>query len=153
MLNQLDDNCILPFHVEHILPSSAGDTLTSCYDSSTPLKLESALSVPKNAITPFQNGVITDIDAHAPSNELWAAAIRHVKKKGGGYIEILNQLMSFSILMIYPTLFPFGIGGFKDQNRVSKVSMKWHVKHLFNLADHSFQEHYSFLFTTFNILQ
>ncbi|KAJ6522571.1 hypothetical protein B0H19DRAFT_969718, partial [Mycena capillaripes] len=31
--------------------------------------------------------------------------------------------------------------------------MKTHIKHLFNLADRRFQEHYSFLFTAFNILQ
>ena len=31
--------------------------------------------------------------------------------------------------------------------------MKCHIKHLFSLHDHQFQEHYSFLFTAFNILQ
>ncbi len=31
--------------------------------------------------------------------------------------------------------------------------MKRHVKHLFSLSDRQFQEHYSFLFTAFNILQ
>ena len=55
--------------------------------------------------------------------------------------------------MIYPTLFPYGIGGFENIQRTTWVSMKWHVKHLFNLADRHFQEHYSFLFTVFNILQ
>lgn len=31
--------------------------------------------------------------------------------------------------------------------------MKSHAKHLFSLADRRFQEHYSFLFTVFNVLQ
>jgi hypothetical protein len=35
----------------------------------------------------FQNVVIADVDGHAPSNELRAAAFRHIKK-GGGYIQI-----------------------------------------------------------------
>jgi hypothetical protein len=32
--------------------------------------------------------VITDIDCHASANEIQAAALRHIKKKGGGYIQI-----------------------------------------------------------------
>ncbi|KAJ6530742.1 hypothetical protein B0H19DRAFT_967308, partial [Mycena capillaripes] len=54
---------------------------------------------------------------------------------------------------MYPTLFPYGLGGFEDSNRRTKLGFKRHVKHLFNLADRRFQEHYSFLFTTFNMLQ
>lgn len=55
--------------------------------------------------------------------------------------------------MMYPTLFPYGIGGFEDCNCRVKVSMHCHVKHLFSLHDKRFQEHYSFLFTVFNVLQ
>lgn len=54
---------------------------------------------------------------------------------------------------MYPTLFPYGIGGFEDDNRISKLSFKRQVKYFFNLADRRFQEHYSFLFTAFNIIQ
>ncbi|KAJ7107332.1 hypothetical protein C8R44DRAFT_637560 [Mycena epipterygia] len=55
--------------------------------------------------------------------------------------------------MIYPTLLPYGIGGPEDSRRPVPVSLKRHVKHLFNLADPRSQEHPSFLFTAFNILQ
>ena len=68
--------------------------------------------------------MITDVDGAAPANELRAAAIRHVKKKGGGYIEInhdptpVNEFFNPEMFpMIYPTLFPYGIGGFENQNR------------------------------------
>jgi len=157
MLNQLDDQQILPFSIEHILPSQASDVLTSRYDSSD--TTESHSQAPNTDI-PFQNVVITDVDAHAPANELRAAAVRHVAKKGGCYLEIphdaepVNEFCNPGLFpMIYPTLFPFGIGGFEDSNCASKLSMKRHVKHLFSLADRRFQEHYSFLFTAFNILQ
>jgi len=158
MLNQLDDRHILPFHIEHVLPSAASDVLTSRYDASG--SIESQVEFPENADTLFQNVVITDVDAHAPSNELRAAAIRHVKKKGGGYLEIphdpvpVNEFCNPHLFpMIYPTLFPYGLGGFEDRKRQSKLSMKRQVKHFFSLADNRFQEHYSFLFTAFNILQ
>ena len=55
--------------------------------------------------------------------------------------------------MIYPTLYPYGLGGFEDPKREVKVSLKRHVRHLFNLHDRQFQQHYSFLFTVFNVLQ
>lgn len=104
--------------------------------------------------------VITDVDGTAPANELQAAAVHHVKKKGGGYIKInhdptpVNEFFNPEMFpMIYPTLLPYGIGGFKNQNWSAQVSLKHHAKHLFTLVDRRFQEHYSFLFTVFNILQ
>jgi hypothetical protein len=84
-----------------------------------------------------------------------------VKKKGGGYIQIphdrepANEFKQDGNLlpMIYPTLFPYGIGGPEDVKRPAVVSLKRHVKHLLSLTDQRFQEHPSFLFTAFNILQ
>jgi hypothetical protein len=52
--------------------------------------------------------------------------------------------------LTYPTLFLYGLGGFEDFEQSTPRSFKWQVKHLFSLG---FQEHYSFLFTVFNILQ
>jgi hypothetical protein len=55
--------------------------------------------------------------------------------------------------MLYPTLFPYGIGGMSDDRRRSRLGLKHHVKHLFSLADRRFKEHYSFLFTAFSMIQ
>ncbi len=55
--------------------------------------------------------------------------------------------------MMYPTLFPFGVSGMEDKGRWTALGLKSHVKHLFHLNDTRFQEHYSFLFSTFNMLQ
>lgn len=166
LLNSLPTNYMLPVHLEHVLPNAARDSLTSRYDTLQP-QAPPTLSNPQtndepadtNSI-PFQNVVITDVDGSAPANELRAAAIRHVKKKGGGYIEInhdpapVNEFFNPDMFpMIYPTLFPYGIGGFENCRRSASVSLKHHTKHLFSLADRRFQEHYSFLFTVFNILQ
>ena len=163
LLNSLDDNHILPYHIEHIVPSNQMETLQSRYDENDSADLNSdcvtaELDVNVNDI-PFQNIIITDVDGHAPPHELRAAALRHVKQ-GGGYIQIphdptpVNEFCNPSLFpMIYPTLFPYGIGGFEDQTRDIPISMRQHVKHLCGLADRRFQEHYSFMFTAFNILQ
>jgi hypothetical protein len=157
LLDSLPDDYTLPVHVEHVLPDPAHDALTSRYDN---LNITQPPYDDTNKAIPFQNVVITDVDGSAPSNELRAAAMRHIKKKGGGYIEIphdpepVNEFFHPDMFpMIYPTLFPYGIGGFEDKKRSSRLSLKRHAKHLFSLADRRFQEHYSFLFTVFNILQ
>jgi hypothetical protein len=159
-LDKLADEQILPVHVEHVRSSHGSDLATSRYDSSLPLETDVPMPSTVSDSVPFQNVVVTDIDGHAPANELRAAAVRHVKKNGGGYVEIphdpepVNEFCNPALFpMIYPTLFPYGIGGFESPERTSSLSMKRHVKHFFNLADKRFQEHYSFLFTAFNILQ
>jgi hypothetical protein len=159
-LDCLPTDTILPFHVQHVLPNDAQDILTSHYDVSVSLENDTSTEDQSPDI-PFQNVVITDVNGHAPSNEPRAAAIRHVqKKKGGAYVQIshdpspVNEFNNPALFpSIYSTLFPYGIGRFEDKTRKTWLSFKRYIKHLFNLSDRRFQEHYSFLFTVFNILQ
>ncbi|RDB20445.1 hypothetical protein Hypma_012444 [Hypsizygus marmoreus] len=159
-INALPENGILPFHVEHVLPSHAQDSVTSRYDGS---ELEADISDRNRSVSNddmiFHNVVIADVNGHASSNELRAAAVRHVKK-GKGYVELprgcqpANEFHNPQLFpKMYPTLFPYGIGGFEDSKRASPISLKRHVKHLLALADRRFQVHNSFMFTAFNILQ
>ncbi|XP_006463056.1 hypothetical protein AGABI2DRAFT_73333 [Agaricus bisporus var. bisporus H97] len=89
-----------------------------------------------------------------------ASALNHVKNKSGGYLQIhhepefVNEFNNPDLLpMMYLTLFPYGIGGQEDLSRPTLLSFQAHVKHLMHLSDRRFQEHYSFLFTVFNIIQ
>ncbi|KAJ7765893.1 hypothetical protein DFH07DRAFT_692386, partial [Mycena maculata] len=132
-LQQLEQNPVLPFNVEHIQSTSANEAATSRYD---PIHVPDPSTKPDDSV-PFQSIVITNVDCHASSNELRAAALRHVKKRGGGYIQIPhdhepeNEFRKDSLLfpLIYPTLFPYGIGGPNDSKRAVPVSLKRHVKH------------------------
>lgn len=79
------------------------------------------LQASAESVTSFQNIMVSDVDVHAPSNELWAGALRHVKQQGGGYIQIthgtapVNEFANPDLfLMIYPTLFPYSLGGFES---------------------------------------
>jgi hypothetical protein len=156
-LQQLEENPVPPFNVELVRNSSASEAATSRYDST---QVPDPSTNPDGSI-PFQNLVIADIECHASSNELRAAALRHVKKKGGAYLDIPhdrspeNEFRMDGRLfpLIYPTLFPYGIGGPNDSKRPVPLSFKHHVRHLLNLADSRFQEHPSFIFTAFNMLQ
>jgi len=53
----------------------------------------------------FHNVVVTDVDVHAPPNVLRAAALRHVKEKGGGYIQIPHEVQPVNEFH-NPSLFP-----------------------------------------------
>jgi hypothetical protein len=59
------------------------------------------------------------------------------------------------ISCMFPTLFPFGIGVPEMANRVVKISLQLHVKHLWNLdkTKYAFSKHHLFPFFVFNIIQ
>ncbi|KAI0717172.1 hypothetical protein C8Q76DRAFT_616571, partial [Earliella scabrosa] len=137
-LEQLPEDDVLPYEVQCIPPSVGQDTLTSRYDAND--NDENELQLPASTATlepdEFHRVVITDVDGRAPSNELRAAAIRHIKQKGGRWIQIphdplpVNEFCNPALFpMIYPTLFPYGIGGLEDSSRVARLSLKRHVKH------------------------
>ncbi|KAJ7585991.1 hypothetical protein C8J56DRAFT_732078, partial [Mycena floridula] len=54
--------------------------------------------------------------------------------------------------MLWPTLFPYGIGMFEDPVRSKAVALKTQVKAYLQLADRRFQTHLSFPFVMHNIL-
>ena len=54
---------------------------------------------------------------------------------------------------MFPTLFPFGTGGFKHPLRQLKVSFQAHANALLDVPDKSFQHHQSYLFVALNIIQ
>jgi hypothetical protein len=90
---------------------------------------------------------------------LKAAALQHAKR-GGSFVQIphdanpINEFFNPVMFpMLYPTLFPYGIGGFEDRSRPVPIGFENHVKHMLALNDSRFQEHYSFMFVAFNIIQ
>ncbi|KAJ3850146.1 hypothetical protein EV368DRAFT_75311 [Lentinula lateritia] len=135
LLDSFPDISSLPVHIEHVVPDEVNESLTDGYNQTATSPSDSQGS----GLT-FESVVITDIDGNATVNELRAAAMRHIKK-GGSYVEIpheaspVNEFFNPSMFpMIYPTLFPYGIGGFEDHRRASPVSMKRHIKHLLKRA-------------------
>ncbi|CAF4565316.1 unnamed protein product, partial [Rotaria magnacalcarata] len=54
---------------------------------------------------------------------------------------------------LYPTLFPFGLGGVENERRSVRVSYAKHIRYFLCYHDHRFEMNTSFIFVTFNILQ
>lgn len=164
-LNLYPANDILPVHVEQIETTDAVESLTSGYDT---YSARSADNCPRdcdenatqNDDSYFDKITVTNVDALATTNELRCAAFRHFRDSAKRTIQIPHGNIPESEFgnpslfpKIYPTLFPYGIGGPENDNRDTELSMKRNLKHLFSLRDKRFQQHYSFLFTAFNILQ
>ncbi|KAJ3840151.1 hypothetical protein EV361DRAFT_971848 [Lentinula raphanica] len=119
LLHNMPEDYILPVHVEHIQPHTALDSDDG----------EQMTSNDESSVT-FDSVVITDVDGSATSSQMRAAAVRHVENNGG-FIQIpheaqpLNEFFNTAMFpMLYPTLFPYGIGGFENIHRTHRVSLK-----------------------------
>ncbi|PBK95995.1 hypothetical protein ARMGADRAFT_868709, partial [Armillaria gallica] len=133
VLHQLEEDPILPFSIQHVLPTETGESLTSRYDAphfSTWMPME------ENLESLFEKVMIADVDPSASLNTLRAAAVRHIKKRGGSYIKIthdpepIKEFYNPELFpMMYPTLFLYGVGGMEDRSRQRPLSLKSHVKH------------------------
>ncbi|KAG1850153.1 hypothetical protein F4604DRAFT_1593031, partial [Suillus subluteus] len=131
-LDLMGEQDILPVHIKTVpADCSFHDEATDVSDSVE----EHVNTLPAADI--FQHVVVTDVDGNAPSHELRAAALHHVKQKGGGFIQVLHGLSPMNeyvnpelLLKIYPTLFPYGLGGFEHPRRTRALSFKRQVKHL-----------------------
>jgi hypothetical protein len=155
----LPEEGVLDYNVEHIPLSAASRVLVSRYDAAESDGIGDTLLPPPHDNVQFESVIITDVNAHAPAHQLKAAALRHAKR-GGSFIQVphdpnpVNEFFNPSMFpMLYPTLFPYGTGGFEDRCRTVAIGLENHVKHMLALADRRFQEHYSFMFVAFNVLQ
>ena len=54
---------------------------------------------------------------------------------------------------MFPTLWPFGIGGFEDSSRQTSLSFAVQANYYFDIPDHSFHSHNAFMFVALNIIQ
>ncbi|KAI0335961.1 hypothetical protein GY45DRAFT_1230153, partial [Cubamyces sp. BRFM 1775] len=141
-VNDLPVHGLLPHEVHHLAPDESSQSVTSRYDigcSNVDREADhaSAEDLARSEHVALHKVVLTDVDGRAPSKELSAAAVRHIKSKGGAFIEIphgpkpVNEFCNPSLFpMIYPSLFPYGIGGFEDHDRVRPLSLARHVRHL-----------------------
>jgi hypothetical protein len=54
---------------------------------------------------------------------------------------------------MFPTLFPFGTGGFDDDSRPVPIGFRVHAEYFLDLQDHRFRAHRCFIFHALNIHQ
>ncbi|KAF8415490.1 hypothetical protein L210DRAFT_3370158, partial [Boletus edulis BED1] len=135
VLDGLEEEGILPVHIDVVPNTSAQESMVSGYD--LPMDPNVAM-VPNDAEAGdiFQSVVVTNVDEHSSPSVLRAAALQHMKKKGASYIQIPHGSVPVcdfnnpSLLpLIFPTLFPYGLGGCEDRHRSRPVSLQRHAKY------------------------
>ncbi|CAF4234972.1 unnamed protein product [Rotaria magnacalcarata] len=66
----------------------------------------------------------------------------------------VNEYSNRNLLLgVFPTLFPYGYGVLEDSSQPVPINFRDHVRYLLSFGDRRFEEHYSFIFVIFNILQ
>ena len=146
----------LTYPVEHVESSLFEDDPTSGY---TRQDESETTATDRDGNIIFQNLMVSDLEGSPSSFEMKAAALRHLQQGRPfiqmGHVSIPETDYNNPSLFpsIFPTLYPYGFGGFEDPARVHAISFQLHLRHLLQLADRRFQEHPSFIFTAFNILQ
>ncbi|THU80767.1 hypothetical protein K435DRAFT_621988, partial [Dendrothele bispora CBS 962.96] len=129
-LDGLQDEEILPVQIEHVYPDSRSDAVNSSYDNR-----QEGVSRDDSAIA-FERVVVSDLSGNESSGVLKRAASKHVRQKQGSYVRFphgsqpVSEFNNHSLFpMMYPTLFPYGLGGFGTPERLVPVGMKVHIKH------------------------
>ncbi|OSC97385.1 hypothetical protein PYCCODRAFT_1448042 [Trametes coccinea BRFM310] len=139
----LPANGMLPHDIQYLHPTESTSATTARYDHADVSSVnEPSIENLQGDNVPFSKVIITDVDGRAPSSELKAAAIRHIKCKGGGYLSIphepkpINEFCNPTLFpKIYPSLFPYGVGGCEDPDRQKPVSLRRHIG-VFRLTIH-----------------
>ncbi|KAF8439962.1 hypothetical protein L210DRAFT_3364789, partial [Boletus edulis BED1] len=142
VLDGLDTEDTLPYHIEVLPRSQIRDVLTSRYDGMAqdgPLQDDMITAQSSDLSTTrdiFDSVVVTNIDPSAPSHVLRAAAMEHVMKKGKGYLQVPHGANPVGDIcnpaffpLTYPTLFPYGLGAPEELFWSHRVSLKRHVRH------------------------
>ncbi|KAF9516209.1 hypothetical protein BS47DRAFT_1292747, partial [Hydnum rufescens UP504] len=127
-LQGLPSHGVAPVNISTQAPSVAESAQGSRYDGIYPNSSVSDSNI-------FENVVVTDVDMHdISSNQMAAAAMQHLKK-GKPYLQIMhgsepvNEYDDENLFpLLYPTLFPYGKGGFL-KSRTSPISFEKQARH------------------------
>ncbi|TFK64750.1 hypothetical protein BDN72DRAFT_730442, partial [Pluteus cervinus] len=133
-LNKLPQNDILPVDLD-VIQDSSDVQASHAVDSSEQLDNSNSVVPPPASI--FQNLVISDVDLHAPMSDIKAATMRHVFDMKNPFVQVPRGSRPESEFHspylfpnMYPTLYPYGVGGFEDDSRGSPLSVKRQARHL-----------------------
>ncbi|TFK57932.1 hypothetical protein BDN72DRAFT_751496, partial [Pluteus cervinus] len=131
-IQALPDNDMLPINLEVTSDIEGMEAPTA------PTHVDDSIEVPSSVseTSEFHSLVVADVETHASVKEQQIAALGHVFEKGKSFIQVPHSTLPESEFYntnlfpcMYPTLFPYGVGGFEDASREQNVSMQSHAKH------------------------
>ena len=170
ILDQYPEDDMLPGIDERVVESNTGleDTI---FEAETAGLSEHPSSLVGNDPTSDNNFPIvflektgvTDPDAsRTKGRNVHASAVENLVRKPGanadllipnGYAAIPEYDNPSLFPGMYPTIFPYGIGGFDDRSRIVDIGFNTQVNALLDSQDRLARFHWSFLFVALNISQ
>lgn len=125
------------------------------------------MNIPKNNIKDtdvlLEKMGVSDIDSvHAEGKTFTIAALRNLVYQSSNKPDLIvfrsDRLVSDydnpNLLPgMFPTLFPYGLGGFDIRTRQATLSFESQANYYLDIADRQFRYHNSFLFVVMNIIQ
>ncbi|TDL19361.1 hypothetical protein BD410DRAFT_689923, partial [Rickenella mellea] len=139
LLSSMPAEDVAPVEITLQEPSTALDAIGDGYDFSPSEESDIAMDVDSDGeqVNIFDKVVVSDIEGRdVTAKQMAAAALKHLKN-GGKYVEIghdsqpCNEYEDENLFpMLYPTLFPYGRGGFESSTRPVPIGMKAHARHL-----------------------
>ncbi|TEB29563.1 hypothetical protein FA13DRAFT_1863981, partial [Coprinellus micaceus] len=133
VLDTIPEEYVLPVDMQICKMDEELEALTSRYDN---IDVDFPDFRPSdNRDIVYDSVVISDVNCNATSQELHAAALSHLKRYERPYVELPhgyrpeNEFYNPELLPnIYPTLFPYGVGGFEHSRRSTPLSFSRQVK-------------------------
>ncbi|KAE8229295.1 hypothetical protein CF326_g5740 [Tilletia indica] len=164
-LNSLPDDDVPELLMRHVT-YEANDTVPSLFDQETtgldthPALLEDTDENSDDPRTFLEHHGLLDVNGVSiPAHERTASALASasgterpdlVIRHGSTFVQDYNNPDLFPGM--YPTLFPWGTGGFELQRRTA-LSFDRQAKYLLDITEPDFRRHWSFIFVVANIKQ
>jgi hypothetical protein len=163
-MNLYCDKDILPGLSEHVIFNQHSDPQTLFQTETAGMNEHPAEDVSDDGMVFMDSfGVVDPEGIVIPARAYRALALRSLNIHSAGSLS--DVIISRRVRPVpeynnpallpgmFPTLYPFGIGGFEQPKRKVKLSLQLHANCLLDLEDKCFRYHWFFLFVVFNIMQ
>ncbi|KAE8222309.1 hypothetical protein CF319_g4469 [Tilletia indica] len=164
-LDQLPDDDVPELLMRHVVHEQSGNVPTLFEHETSGLEQHPALSTAAEEDDGLErtflehHGLLDVNGVNIPAHTRSAAALANatatlhpdlILRHGSSFIHDYNNPGLFPGM--YPTLFPWGIGGFESKRRTN-LSFARQASHLLDLADPCFRRHWSYIFVVANMKQ
>lgn len=162
ILDLYPDNDLLPGLEERIIYDHETNPEQSFEEETSGFDEHPAQNVDSDQVFLERSGVYDPESTGVPGRNMTSSALRNIAiatdRESSTLIHYdLDPIPEYNnpdlFPGMFPTLFPFGIGGFEVSSRNPSVSLEMHAKHLLDLADRSFRYHYFYIFVVLNLIQ
>lgn len=154
------DNRVI--HDTHLNVQATFDTETAGIDDHPALQVRQDSDTMDPVIFLEKMGVSDPESVTLQGRSFTASALRNLVREPSNRPDLIIHRSSTAVPEynnpslfpgMFPTLYPFGTGGFDNPARQSPLSFQQQANYYFDIPDYDFRYHHSFLFIALNVIQ